>query len=77
MSNLLAVMEKDGLIERARSRESSREVNVFITEKGRGVQKRLEKVYGEIEADAFRGFSEEEAAAFLKAFAAVTENMMG
>ncbi len=76
VSNILAIMEKDGLILRKRNPASSREVNVFITGKGREVQQRLEKVYEWMEAAAFEGFSPEEKDRFLRDFAAVTENMM-
>ena len=53
-------MEKEELIYRERNPKDKRILNVFLTEKGIEAQKKVEKVFLELDEICFDGFSEEE-----------------
>jgi DNA-binding MarR family transcriptional regulator len=76
ISNLLRILEKDGILRRKRNPLSSREVNVYITDKGWEIQKRLEVVYDELEQITFQGFSPEEKEQCIHYLSRLTKNMM-
>lgn len=76
ISNLLVSMEKDGLLRRERNPLSPRMVNVYITEEGKRVQKKLETVYDQLEELAFRGISKEEQEQILAVLQKITGNFM-
>ncbi len=76
ISNLLVSMEKDGLLRRERSPLSPRMVNVYITEEGKKVQKKLEHVYDQLEEQAFRGISQEEQEQILAVLQKITGNFL-
>lgn len=76
ISNFLAKLEEDGTLRRKRNPLSSREVNVFVTDKGREIQKRLDVVYDELEQITFQGFSPEEKEQCIHYLSRLTKNMM-
>ncbi|RDY25340.1 MarR family transcriptional regulator [Romboutsia weinsteinii] len=59
-TSILAGMEKEDLIFRERNIKDKRILNVFLTEKGKNAQKKVEKVFTELDNKCFDGFSEEE-----------------
>lgn len=59
-TSILSSMEKEELIYRERNLKDKRILNVFLTEKGVESQKKVEKVFLELDEICFDGFSEEE-----------------
>ena len=53
-------MEKEELIYRERNTKDKRILNVFLTEKGIDAQKKVEKVFLELDEICFDGFTEKE-----------------
>ena len=53
-------MEKEKRIYRERNTKDKRILNVFLTEKGIEAQKKVEKVFLELDEICFDGFSEKE-----------------
>ena len=53
-------MEKEKLIYRERNPKDKRILNLFLTEKGIEAQKKVEKVFLELDEICFDGFSEKE-----------------
>ena len=59
-TSILASMEKENLIYRERNSKDKRILNVFLTEKGVDAQRKVEKVFLELEEVCFDGFSQQE-----------------
>ena len=59
-TSILSSMEKEELIYRERNPKDKRILNVFLTEKGIEAQKKVEKIFLELDEMCFDGFSEEE-----------------
>lgn len=59
-TSILAAMEKEELIYRERNQNDRRILNVFLTEKGIEAQKKVEKVFLELDEVCFDGFSKQE-----------------
>jgi DNA-binding MarR family transcriptional regulator len=59
-------MERDGLVERRRIADDRRVINVFLTQKGRGLIREHDDLAEEIDAQAMSGLSVKEREAFLK-----------
>ena len=59
-TSILSSMEKEELIYRERNSKDKRILNVFLTEKGIEAQKKVEKIFLELDEMCFDGFSEEE-----------------
>ena len=76
VSKWLASLEKEGMICRRRNAESTREVNVFITGKGRETEKQMFEVYKEMDQIIFQDLSPEEREQCLSYLARLTDNMM-
>lgn len=76
VSNFLKILEEEGVLRRERDSQSSRKVNVYITDKGIEIQKRLNAVYDELEEISFQGFSQEEREQFISSVIRITQNMM-
>ena len=76
ISNLLLNMEKDGILRRERNPQSTRIVNVYITEEGKAVQKKLETVYDQLENQALQGVSQKDREQFLTVLQKITCNFM-
>lgn len=60
MTSILGVMEKSGLIERRPNPKDRRILNVFLTPKGKAIQKNIGKVFEQLDKECLEGFSEEE-----------------
>ena len=60
LSNILNGMEKNGLITRNIDKYNRRNINIFMTEKGKEICKRIEQEFITIEKKAFYNFSEKE-----------------
>lgn len=75
-SNLLSILEKEGVLHRERTSKSSRTVNVFITEHGKAVQKKLDLVYDDLEEIVFEDFTEKEREQCLCYLERLATNMM-
>jgi len=75
ISNLLVAMEKKGLLYRKRNEHSARTVNVYITDKGKVIQKQMEKIYDSIDDMVFDGFSPMERERFCADLMRIYENM--
>jgi len=76
VSSFLAILEKEGTLRRERNPLSSREVNVYITDKGKEIKKQVEVVYDELEQITFQGFSPEEKEQCIHYLSRLTKNMM-
>lgn len=72
---LLNRMEKHGLIERRVQENNRRTVYVYLTEDGRGYQKRVSEEFQKIENAVFEGFTEEEKEAFMSAYIQIFDNL--
>ena len=59
-TSILSSMEKEELIYRERNPNDKRILNVFLTEKGIEAQKKVEKIFLELDEMCFDGFSKEE-----------------
>ena len=60
LSTILNGMEKNGLITRNIDKYNRRNINIFMTEKGKEICKRIEQEFIAIEKKAFYNFSEKE-----------------
>ena len=60
LSTILNGMEKNGLIIRNIDKQSRRNINIFMTEKGKKVCERIKQEFIEIESKALFHFSEKE-----------------
>ena len=60
LSTILNGMEKNGLITRNIDKYNRRNINIFMTEKGKEICKRIEQEFIIIEKKAFYNFSEKE-----------------
>lgn len=59
-TSILSSMEKEELIYRERNPKDKRILNVYLTQKGTETQKKVEKVFLELDEMCFDGFSQEE-----------------
>jgi DNA-binding MarR family transcriptional regulator len=71
----LRAMEKDGLIKRVRSKDDRRSINVFLTARGRKLERDLAPYQLEGNLTALMGFSEGEAIALLGFMKRVVANL--
>lgn len=60
LSTILNGMEKHGLITRNIDKQNRRNINIFMTEKGKEICKQIEQEFIAIEKKAFYNFSEKE-----------------
>lgn len=60
LSTILNGMEKSGLITRNMDKQNRRNINIFMTEKGKEICKQIDKQFIKIEKKAFQNFSEKE-----------------
>ncbi|MBN9526898.1 MAG: MarR family transcriptional regulator [Alphaproteobacteria bacterium] len=71
----IAAMEKAGLVTRVRNATDRRKLNVFLTEKGRGLKAELLPLAVEVVHAATDGFSPAEVRQFLKFLGAIQGNV--
>lgn len=69
-------MEKDGLVSRVRHATDRRKINVFLTEKGRGLQDELLPLANEINQLAKQGIPPKDLKTCLKVLDLVQKNLM-
>ena len=74
-TSILSSMEKEELIYRERNPKDKRILNVFLTEKGIEAQKKVEKVFLELDEICFDGFSEEEYETYIHLKGRILENV--
>lgn len=60
VTNILASMEKNGVIKRESDPEDRRVLRVYLTAKGRQTDARVQKIFVSMEEECFQGFSERE-----------------
>ena len=75
LTTILNKMEEKGLIERKILNGNRRSFHIFMTDKGRKMQKRVEKEFAVIEKKALQEISDEEYEAFLNVYKKINENL--
>lgn len=75
LTSVLNGMEDKGLIERRRLGGNRRTFYIFLTDKGRNLQKQIWDAFSKLEAETFEIMSEEEAARFMEMFAGLYEHL--
>lgn len=76
VSGILDRMQKKELIDRAINEENRREILVKITEKGRALEKPVQKVIDELNSEVMKGFSEKDAAFIRGALLQIAERTL-
>ena len=75
VTSALGTMERDGLIARLPDAADRRVTRVFLTDKGRDAQRRVMAVFGALEDECFRGFSEDEREQAMRLLSRMHANM--
>lgn len=75
ITSVLNGMEAKGLIERKRLNGNRRSFHVFMTEKGRELQMKVEEIFLKLEEETFRDFPEEKRSEFMELFYRLHKNM--
>lgn len=75
MSNVLSLMEKNGLIERVRSEKDARLKQLVLTDRARAVHECAHADMLRLEAELSRGISDEEKAIFFKVIDKIKANI--
>lgn len=75
ITSVLNGMEAKGLIERKRLNGNRRSFHVFMTEKGRKMQKKVEEIFLKMEEETFEGISEEKRNEFMNKFSQIHKNI--
>ena len=75
LTSILNRMEEKGLIERKILNGNRRTFHIFMTEKGKESQKKVDETFSEIEKQALEGISEEEYAAFFEIYRKIYANL--
>ena len=76
LTTVLHGMEEKGLIQRRSLHGDRRTSHIFMTDKGKALQKQVAEAFVLMEERAFAGIAEEERAAFLQTFAKLYANVM-
>jgi MarR family transcriptional regulator, organic hydroperoxide resistance regulator len=76
MTKMLQRMEKTGFIQRKMDSEDQRVSRVYLTEMGRSVQKDLEALFGQMEAETFENFTLEDRDRLRRFFQQIRENLI-
>lgn len=76
ITSVLNGMEAKGLIIRKRLNGNRRSYHVFMTEKGKVLQKKVEEIFLQLEEETFRDIPEEKRAEFLQIFSKIHKNML-
>ena len=75
LTSILNRMEENGLIERKILNGNRRTFHIFMTEKGKESQKKVDETFSEIEKQALEGISEEEYALFFEVYRKIYANL--
>ena len=73
-TSILAVMERDGLVQRVQSEEDRRRYSVFLTPKGYEKAKQVEEISQKLSAELLANFSEEESRTLFALLVRVEKN---
>ena len=76
LTSVLNRMEEKGIVERKMLNNNRRSFYIFLTEKGKELQKIVEKEFACLEETAFQGISEEEKIRFLNTFLKIYHNLL-
>lgn len=76
LTSILHGMEEKGLIQRKRKDGNRRSSYVFLTDKGRKMQRLVDQTFWEIERQAFAGIPKEDQEEFLNMFERIYNNLM-
>ncbi len=74
-TSVLSLMEKEELIYRVRNEKDKRILNVFLTEKGINVQKKLDEIFNKVDDICFKGFNKEEKDQVINYLNRINENL--
>lgn len=75
LTSILNRMEEKGLIERKMLNGNRRTFHIFMTEKGKENQKKVEQAFGKIEETAKEGISPEELKQFMEIYHRIYRNL--
>lgn len=75
ITSVLNGMEAKGMIERRRLNGNRRSFHIFMTPKGRQLQKQIEQVFLRLEEKTFQGIPQEQQAAFMDIFTKLYDTM--
>lgn len=75
LTTLLKGMEAKGLVERRSLNGNRKNSHIFMTDKGRAADARVQQAFSEMEAVAFQGIDEEERARFLQTLGKISANL--
>lgn len=75
ITDILALMEKAGLVKRKNDPDDRRVLRVFLTKKGASIHTEVEAIFLGVEKECFRGFSKEEKQQALHFLERVYDNM--
>lgn len=75
-TSILSSMEKEELIYRERNPKDKRILNVYLTQKGIEAQKKVEKVFLQLDEMCFEGFSQEEKTYAINILNRLYENLL-
>lgn len=75
LTSVLNGMEDKGLIERRRLGGNRRTFYIFLTDRGRNLQKQIWDAFSKLEAETFELMSEEESARFMGMFTGLYEHL--
>jgi DNA-binding MarR family transcriptional regulator len=76
ITNALKRMERAGFVERRHDAEDQRVSRVYLTDAGRDIRDAVEQVWGDLDADAFDGFTAEDHAVLRRLLLRVRENLL-
>ena len=77
ISITLRAMEADGYVERRIDENDKRQVNVYLTSKGKRHDEKMRSCVSEFEKKAMRGFTEEEKETICSLLARMKDNLCG
>lgn len=75
VTDILAVMEKAGLVKRKNDPDDRRVLRVFLAKKGASIHAEVESIFLEVEKECFRGFSREEKQQTLRFLERINDNL--
>lgn len=75
LTSILNGMEEKNMIERKMLHGNRRSLHIFVTPKGRQLQKSISEAFHTLEDTAFDGLSEDDRMAFMRIFKHIYENL--
>lgn len=77
VSVTLRKMEEDGYVRRETDKSDMRQINVFLTEKGKSHDDRIREIIGRLEEKVMKGITPEESEAFMNVLEKMKNNIRG